>query len=51
MTAILIAGVGLWFLAKVSKALVLFALVTLFVLFPMKALMVLLILTVMLTSL
>ena len=37
MTAILIAGVGLWLLAKVSKALVLLAIVSLFVFFPGKS--------------
>ena len=52
MSAILIAGVGLWLLAKVSKVLVgLCLLVLFFWLFPMKALMVLLIFAVMLTSL
>lgn len=51
MSAILIAGVGLWLLAKVSKVLVGLCLLVLFWLFPMKALMVLLIFAVMLTSL
>lgn len=51
MSAILIAGVGLWLLAKVSKVLVGLCLLVIFWLFPMKALMVLLILAVMLTSL
>ena len=51
MSAILFAGLGLWLLAKVSKVLVGLCLVGLFRVFPMKALMVLLIFAVMLTSL
>lgn len=51
MSAILFAGFGLWLLAKVSKVLVGLCLLVLFWLFPMKALMVLLIFAVMLTSL
>jgi hypothetical protein len=51
MSAILIAGLGLWLLAKVSKVLVGLCLLVLFWVVPMKALMVLLILAVMLTSL
>jgi type III secretory pathway component EscT len=45
MSAIFIAGFGLWLLAKVSKALV-----SLFVFFPVKALLVLFVLIVMITS-
>jgi hypothetical protein len=44
MTAILIAGFGLWLLAKVSKVLFGVSLLVLFLVFPMKALVVLLIL-------
>lgn len=51
MSAILFAGFGLWLLAKVSKVLVGLCLLGLFLVFPMKALMVLLIFAVMLTSL
>jgi hypothetical protein len=50
MSAIFIAGFGLWLLAKVSKALVLLALVSLFVFFPVKALVVLFVLIMMITS-
>ena len=50
MIAILIAGFGLWLLAKVSKALVLLAIVSLFVFFPVKALLVLFVLILMITS-
>ena len=51
MSAIFLAGLGLWLLAKVSKVLVCLCLLGLFLVFPMKALMVLLIFAVMLTSL
>jgi uncharacterized membrane protein (Fun14 family) len=51
MTAIFFAGFALWLLARVSKLLVGLCLLVLFWVFPMKALMVLLIFAVMLTSL
>ena len=51
MSAIFLAGLGLWLLAKVSNVLVGLCLLGLFLVFPMKALMVLLIFAVMLTSL
>ena len=51
MSAIFLAGLGLWLLAKVPKVLVGLCLLVLFLVFPMKALMVLLIFAVMLTSL
>lgn len=50
MSVILIAGFGLWLLAKVSKGLVLLALVSMYVFFPVKALLVLFVLILMITS-
>lgn len=50
MSLILFGAVLMWFLAKVSKVLVLLAMMALFVVVPVKALLVLGLLVLMLTS-
>ncbi len=50
MSLILFGAVFMWLLAKVSKALVLLALIALFVMVPMKAILVFGLLVLMLTS-
>lgn len=49
MTAVVLTGIGLWLLAKLSKAMVWLCLLVLFVLFPAKAAMVLAVLLVLMS--
>lgn len=51
MSLILFGAVLMWFLSKVSKVLMLLAMVALFVVFPWKAVLVLVIATALITSL